>query len=641
MPGKIRRSDIDEVRNRTNIAEVIGQYVTLKPAGIGSMKGLCPFHDERSPSFHVRPQLGYYHCFGCGEGGDVFSFLQKYEHMTFAEAVEELAARLGIQLHYEDGPGRAEHSNRARILAANSAAAAFFAQQLSSHEAKHGRSILVERGFDRRAAEYFGLGYAPRGWDNLRDVLREQGYRDDELITAGLLSQGSRGGYDRFRGRLIWPIRDLTGQTVGFGARKIYDDDEGPKYLNTPETPVYHKSQVLYGLDLAKRDIAKQRRAIIVEGYTDVMACHLAGITTAVATCGTAFGTEHIKVLRRILADDESRPAEVIFTFDPDAAGQKAAMRAFAEDKKFVAQTYIAVPAEGLDPSDLRQYRGDAALRHVFEEKEPLFAFAIRQIVGRYDLETVEGRAAALKHAVPLLDNIRDQTLVPSYAREIAGFIGESVDAVMTAYRTRPKEIEAPRREAERHGSAGRDAERPNPKQVGFVRAEDIEPAPTAPVFQLSDLPRSQQAQLERDVLEILLQYPELVSPTLITEVLAVEYQLAPFAEIAQVLQSFDDVAAEPNRIEHVMEHVSESVRPLVQELAVAPLPVVAGADVRPFAEGVLVGLLNFNMAEQKRALIGKSQRLAHEGDTATYREVQQQLVDLEAARRRLLARIA
>src|SRR5690606_12939794 len=307
MAGLIRRSDIDEVRSRVNIADIIGDHVTLKSAGVGSLKGLCPFHEERSPSFHVRPGVGRYHCFGCGEDGDVFTFLQRMDHVSFQEAVERMAARAGIELHYEDGGAASvDHGNRARLLAANAAAEQYFRAQLAEPAAQPARDFLGGRGFDQAAAERFGVGYAPKSFDAPQTALTARGFTLEELPGAGLLSTGERGNsYDRFRGRVVWPIRDVTGQTVGFGARKLFDDDQGPKYLNTPETLVFHKSQVLYGLDLARREIAKGKQVVIVEGYTDVMACHLAGVTTAVATCGTAFGVEHIKVVRRVLGDHD------------------------------------------------------------------------------------------------------------------------------------------------------------------------------------------------------------------------------------------------------------------------------------------------------------------------------------------------
>ncbi|HCU79280.1 MAG TPA: DNA primase, partial [Microbacterium sp.] len=432
MPGRIAQADIDEVKARTNIADVIGERVALKPAGVGSLKGLCPFHDERSPSFHVRPQVGFYHCFGCGESGDVYSFLRKMDHLSFTEAVERLAGRIGYTLHFEEGGAAPENSGRSRLYAANAAAAEYFRAQLLTPEAEVGRRFLGERGFDAAAAAHFGVGFAPKGWSNLSDALAGQGFTREELLAAGLLSQGQRGTYDRFRGRLIWPIRDVTSQVVGFGARRLLEDDQGPKYLNTPETSIYRKSQVLYGLDLAKRDISREHRVVVVEGYTDVMACHLAGITTAIATCGTAFGSDHITVLRRVMGDDSSG-GEVVFTFDPDAAGQKAALRAFADEKRFSAQTYVAVAPDGLDPCDLRLARGDDAVRALMTTKAPMFEFVIDQRLSQYDLGTVEGRAAALRAAAPVVADIRDPSLRPGYVRVLARRIGLDLDEVSAA----------------------------------------------------------------------------------------------------------------------------------------------------------------------------------------------------------------
>ena len=435
MAGRIRQSDVEEVKARTNIADIVGEHVSLKSAGVGSLKGLCPFHDERSPSFHVRPGLGYYHCFGCGESGDVYSFLQRMDHVSFTEAVERLASRIGFELHYEDGAQASDHGNRARLLAANQAAAEFFVERLGSPEAEVGRRFLGERGFDAEAARRFGVGFAPKSWDAVTNHLKGRGFTTEELAASGLVSQGDRGVYDRFRGRLIWPIRDVTGQTVGFGARRLLDDDQGPKYLNTPETAIYHKAQVLYGLDLAKRDIAKTHRVVVVEGYTDVMACHLAGVTTAIATSGTSFGVEHIKVLRRVLGDD-SGLGEVVFTFDGDAAGQQAAMRAFAEEQRFAAQTFVAVAPDGLDPCDLRLARGDAAVRSLVEARTPLFEFVIRHTLARYDLETVEGRVGALRAAAPVVAEIRDPALRPGYTRELARMLGLELGEVTRAVRS-------------------------------------------------------------------------------------------------------------------------------------------------------------------------------------------------------------
>ena len=279
------------------------------------------------------------------------------------------------------------------------------------------------------------MGYAPDEWDGLTKHLREMGYTIEELEVGGLSKMGQRGPIDKFRNRLMWPIRDISGDVVGFGARKLASDeeDQGPKYLNTSETPIYKKSQVLYGLDVAKKEIAKKRQAVIVEGYTDVMAAHLAGITTAVATCGTAFGADHIRILRRLLMDDDSFRGEVIFTFDGDAAGQKAALRAFGEDQKFVTQTFVAVEPDGLDPCELRQEKGDLALRDLIARRVPLFEFAIRAELKHHKLDTAEGRINALNAAAPLVAQIRDKSLRPEYTRLLAGWLGVEVEIVSSA----------------------------------------------------------------------------------------------------------------------------------------------------------------------------------------------------------------
>ena len=438
MAGLIRREDIDRVRGEARIDEVVSQYVNLKPAGMDSLKGLCPFHDEKTPSFHVRPNHGRFHCFGCGEDGDVIAFVQKIENIGFVEAVELLARKFGIELHYEDGgperkPG--EPSKR-RLIDAHRVAQQFFQRHYETDAPEEAREVLTKRGFEADAMDKFGVGYSPDSWDALITELRRNGFSDKEIVTAGLATQGNRGLYDRFRGRLMWPIYSITGEPIGFGARKIDDAADGPKYLNTPETPIYHKSHVLYGLNVAKREISKQKQIVIVEGYTDVMAAHLAGITTAVATCGTAFGEGHVKIVRRLLGDSANPAAgislssggsyggEVIFTFDGDAAGKKAALRAFEEDQAFAAQTFVAISPNGLDPCEVRQNLGDEALRGVIASRRPLFEFAIRTIIDAMPLATAEGRTAALRAAAPIVAGIRDRVLRGEYTRNLAGWLG-------------------------------------------------------------------------------------------------------------------------------------------------------------------------------------------------------------------------
>ncbi|MCA1711132.1 MAG: DNA primase [Actinobacteria bacterium] len=432
MAGRIRDEDVVLVRERAAIADVIGESVQLKSAGGGRLKGLCPFHDEKSPSFNVNPTLNIYHCFGCGESGDVITFVRNTEHLSFVEAVERLAGRYGVQLQYEQGgsAGGRQTGQRTRLVEAHRLAQEYFLDNLGSAEAVIGRTFLAERGFDQTAAAQFGVGYAPNGWDHLVKHLRGKGFSSEELLTSGLVSQGQKGPIDRFRGRLVWPISDITGDVIGFGARRLHESDNGPKYLNSPETPIYKKSSVLYGIDAAKKEIAKRRQAVVVEGYTDVMAMHLAGVPTAIATCGTAFGADHIQVIRRLLMDQDEFRGEVIFTFDGDEAGQKAALKAFGDEQKFVAQTFVAISPGGMDPCDLRLAKGDTAVRDVVAARVPLVEFAIRSTLAKYDLDSAEGRVQAMQTAAPLVARIKDRALRPEYARRLAGWLGMDVEVV-------------------------------------------------------------------------------------------------------------------------------------------------------------------------------------------------------------------
>jgi DNA primase len=621
VAGLIRRNDIDEVRARINIADIVGDYVTLKNAGVGSMKGLCPFHEERSPSFHVRPQVGFYHCFGCGEGGDVFTFLQKLDHVSFSEAVERMAARIGYELHYEDGGQATDHSNRARILSANKAAEDYFIAQLKTKDAEPGRKFLGERGFDVSAAERFGIGFAPRG-GALGKHLKTLGYIDEELVTAGLLGRGDRGDvYDRFRGRLVWPIRDITGQTLGFGARKLLDDDQGPKYLNTPETPVYHKSQVLYGLDLARKDISRGRQVVVVEGYTDVMACHLAGVTTAVATCGTAFGVDHIKIVRRVIGDvdnaDTTGTGEVIFTFDPDEAGQKAASRAFSEEQRFAAQTFVAVAPEGLDPCDLRLNRGDDAVRRLIKTRQPMFEFMIRRTLDSHDLETVEGRVAALRSAAPVVAGIRDQSLSVGYTRNLGKWLGMDPSEVARAV-----------------SSARSASSRPAAEQP---RREFSEPTPEPQVIELSitDLPVDQPTRQERDALMAILQYPSDVGRDLVSRVARVRFTNSTLAVIRDAVATSIETLETPEWMATVASEVPESFRTLMQQLAVAPIP--SRPDRIPlYCVRLASDLIDRDLLQRKAEVLGALQRTDIVAAPEKYRELQRESLEIETERRRL-----
>jgi len=600
------------VRSRTNLADVVGDYVSLKGAGVGSMKGLCPFHEERSPSFHVRPGVGFYHCFGCGEGGDVYSFLQKMDHVSFSEAVELLAGRLGYELHYEDGGQASDHSNRARILSANQAAAEFYVASLGSEEAEPGRRFLGERGFDQSAAERFGIGFAPRH-GALGKHLKTLGYSDDELVVAGLLGRGERGDvYDRFRGRLVWPIRDTTGQTVGFGARKLLDDDQGPKYLNTPDTPVYHKSQVLYGLDLAKKDISRGKQVVVVEGYTDVMACHLAGVTTAVATCGTSFGVDHIKMIRRVMGDvagDVRSTGEVIFTFDPDAAGQKAASRAFDEEQRFSAQTFVAVAPDGLDPCDLRLNRGDDAVRRLITTRKPMFEFMIRRVLAAHNLATVEGRVAALRASAPVVAGIRDGALEDGYVRQTAQWLGLDMDEVRRA-------VSSARSSAANDASAG--------------EAHELDSS-----LSLMQLPTDPTTRLERDALMAMLQYPTDVGLDFIRRGANVTFTDNTLAVVSDAIATSAEHWEAPDWLARVSDEVPLPFATLVKQLGVAPIP-ERPELIGSYCKDVVAGLIDRDLLRQKKDLLGALQRTDATAEAEKYGQVQRDLVRVEAERRAL-----
>ncbi len=756
--GRIRAADIALVRERSKIDEVVGDHLQLKRAGGGSLKGLCPFHDEKSPSFHVTPSRNLFHClagdtgvltedgvvpirelagttipvldgdggwveapfrsygvqrlmrvtlsrngrtkvlhatdghrwfvpsgrlrqerrekltkelrpgdqlcstsprervpalaavgavhgaahagtsgevrppglrenwvvrslewsdrveevycaevpgthaftleddiltgncFGCGVGGDVISFIQQIDHLSFTEAVELLAGRANVELHYEDdggrptgAPDRSQAGQRARLVAANAAAAAFYAEQLGSPDAAPARQFLADRGFDRQVALDFGCGFAPGGWDGLTRHLRGKGFTQQELVTAGLAKESSRGTLiDRFHRRLVWPIRDITGDVIGFGARKLMDDDPGPKYLNTPETPLYKKSSVLYGIDRAKRDIARRHQAVVVEGYTDVMACHLAGVTTAVASCGTAFGPEHIGVLRRLLMDQDEFRGEVIYTFDGDAAGQNAALKTFDEDQRFVAQTFIAVEPDGRDPCELRQAHGDAAVRDLVARRTPLIDFVLQARLRRYDLDTVEGRVAALDATAPLIGRIKDHALRPAYARRLAGLVGNTDEAEV---------LERVRRIT---GDTG------GPPQRGRARTPQRSPDDVA-------------VEVEREAVKAALQSPELAGPSF--DAIPVEAYTDPeYAAVAAAVAAAGGAAAArvtgPEWLDLLAAHCTrDSATALLTALAVEPMRSVGEADAT-YVNAVLARLEEMHTVRQVAALKGRLQRM-------------------------------
>ncbi|MDX6347376.1 MAG: primase [Streptomyces sp.] len=612
------------VRDAVPIDAVVSEYLQLKNAGGGNLKGLCPFHDEKSPSFQVSPSKGLFYCFGCQEGGDTLDFVMKLDHLSFSEAVERLAGVAGVTLRYDEGgyaPGR-QQGERIRLVEAHKIAAQFYVEQLGSAEAEIGRKFLAERGFDQAAAEHFGVGYAPAGWDHLIRFLRGKGFTDKELLTSGLASEGRRGAIDRFRGRLIWPIRDITGEVIGFGARKLREDDQGPKYLNTPETPLYKKSHVLYGIDLAKKDIAKTNQAVVVEGYTDVMACHLAGVTTAIATCGTAFAGDHIKILRRLLMDNAN--AEVVFTFDGDAAGQKAALRAFEDDQKFAAETSIAITPGGMDPCELRLAEGDAAVARLVENRTPLFAFALRSVVSGYNLDTAEGRASALEAGAPIVAGIKNSAIQHEYAVQLAGMLG-ILDSQFVVRRVG----QLARWQRDRRSSGGA----PGPRNTAPAGRPQGLAAPAAPSGPRLDL-RSPAHRVERELLKLALQFPDLVSPAF-DAYGEDEFTAPPYVAVRRAITEAGGAEfADGDYLTRVRDIApDDTVRSMITELAVEPVMHKA-PDI--YAGDVLVRVRLLAVDRRIAEVRAGMMRLGAHGDPEQLTAVQNELWALQQYGQRL-----
>ncbi len=658
MPGRIRQEDIAVVRERSPIADVIGEYLQLRPAGGGNLKGLCPFHQERTPSFNVTPGKELYHCFSCGEGGDVIKFVMQMEQLQFSEAVERLAARVGVELRYEAGgfvPGQ-ETGQRRRLIEAHKLAQEFYSERIRDDSAQSARSFLSERGFQLADADQFGVGYSPAAWDELTKHLKRRGFNEDELLKSGLARKTSRGGIiDMFRGRLLWPIRDLTGETIAFGARKLDPNDDGPKYLNTPETQIFKKGQVLYGADLAKREIAKRRQAVIVEGYTDVMACYLSGVPTAVATCGTSFGEDHVKILRRLIMDTDGSSGEVIFTFDGDAAGQKAALRAFSLEEKFVTQTFVAVQPEGLDPCDLRLKHGEAAVRDLVARRVPLFEFAIRSVLARHDLETREGQFAAIDEAAPIIVRIKDRAKWKQYAVDLdrwIGFMDERyiLDRVRGAAAAKgaagPKgaagamratgAMKAGTGTANRSGYSAEAPEASGQRGAGASQGRSAQNR-TAQPYDRSD----PVLRVEREALKLAVQWPALTGPEF-DALGAASFSVPAHGAVVGLIAGCGGVGGAGRARDWAAALLDaapdDRARAFLTELAVEPVQ-VSGEPDEKYADVILARVGELAVGREIAAIKAKLQRMNPEEDQAAYGRMFGDLVAFEQRRKWLLER--
>ena len=420
MAGRIRDESIAEVRAATDIAVLVGEYVALRPAGGTRMKGLCPFHQEKTPSFTVDSSRGHFHCFGCGEGGDAIDFLQRHGSLSFIEAVERLAGRAGTELRYEGRSAgeRGSLGRKSRLVAAHAEAVDFYHRTLlSSPDAGPARDYLRSRGFDRATAERFRLGWAPAGsWEALVTHLRGRGFRPEELTEAGLARTGSRGLRDAFHARVLFPVFDVGGDPVAFGGRLLEDGgDRQPKYVNTAETPIWFKGRALYALNWAKAAIVQAGFAVVVEGYTDVIACHRAGVPQAVATCGTALRGDHFKLLSRFTE-------RVVLAFDADTAGSKAAERGIGElvaAPEASLSAHVLTMPSGLDPADFVGKRGGDAFRELLDEARPLVRWWVDWKLAQFDLRSPEGKARAARELMPVLRSIPDSLQRTEYARSV------------------------------------------------------------------------------------------------------------------------------------------------------------------------------------------------------------------------------
>ena len=687
MPGMILKEDIEKVRATADLYDIVSATVSLKPSGTGAYVGLCPFHDEKTPSFSVRPALGVWHCFGCGLGGDVFGYVEHQENVDFRDAVELLADKYHIELHYDQSNAKKEHtgSKRARLLEANEAAQEFFVSQLMTKDALAARKLLDGRNFSQADCQRFGCGYAPQGWDNLVRYLAGKGFTQQEMLDAGLVRQGQHGVYDYFRGRVTWPIRDSTGRTLGFGARKLYEDDSiGAKYINTPDTALYRKNQVLYGIDMAKAAIVKKRQVVIVEGYTDVMAMHLAGVDTAIATCGTAFGAEHAKIVRRLIADDslgavqligplkvdgQQLSSRIVFTFDGDAAGQKAAIHAFGLDAAFSTQAFVAVADDNLDPCDLRIKRGNEAVRALIANAEPLYDFVIKTAIGRFDTTYTTGQMGAVKAVAPLIAQIRDRSLLDLYSRKAVRQIGVDLDIMQREVRDTRRKLNVRDEDAyapKRHFAANAAAAEPRMEQgvnpyanPSARKALEHRDAAEQSYYRIDDA----VFICEQQFMATLIQVPLAVDPTLFASLTLSSFMTPVFRTLFQAIAAAGGLPSTDTPQGLWMHNLTKAGGPMLEsvinELAVMQLPLPPSDadterasqqsqeinvqlrkptdDERRYASELIIRLLDTGIM---RRIGADKRRMAQLPDGAEKIELLGQITKLETLRKDLQARV-
>jgi DNA primase len=525
--------DVARVREASNLVAVASEHMALKRVG-RRYSGLCPFHGERTPSFTVNPEMGVYYCFGCGAKGDAITFVREIEHLDFVGAVERLAARAGITLRYDDAAVSRERQRRDRLIEASAAAVAFYHRLLvESPEGGFARRYLRSRGIEGDVARRFQLGWAPEGYDELSRHLQHEKFSRRDLLDAGLafVNRANR-LQDHFRGRVMFPIFDTKGDPVAFGGRTLRS--EGPKYKNSPESAIYQKSRILYGLNWAKSDVVAKGEAVVCEGYTDVIAFFSAGVPRAVATCGTALGEEHLRVLRNFART-------VVLAYDADDAGQAAAERVYQWESTFEMRLAVADLPAGEDPADVG-LSDPARLATAVERARPFLQFRLDRLLAASDLATVEGKAAAAESAARLVaehpsDLVRDQ-----YVMQLSDRLGIDADRLRQAVARRP----------------------------GTVPTRAAAPA------------RRTMHQLDRrqvEALRVAVHEPALVADRLV----------APMFSEALAREAFEALA-DSSTFHEALERAGEEARSLLERLAVEDPP--WGDDPQPYALSVIIQLL-------------------------------------------------
>jgi DNA primase len=575
--ARIRQEDVEAVRERTDLVRLVQQYVALKKAG-RQFSGLCPFHTEKTPSFSVEPAKQVFYCFGCGKGGNAFRFLQEIEGLTFPEAVERLAAQSGITLRYEGvSPGERRQSSRRQALHRATARAAelYHRMLLEGREAEAARRYLDTRGIDHGSATAFGIGFSP-GYPDflLRRMARE--FSTEILIDAGLAAKDARGGVrDAFRSRIIFPIHDLSGNAVAFGARLLEGD--GPKYLNTRETDVYRKGHVLYNLNRAKGEVTRAGRAFVVEGYTDVIALHQAGIPTAVATCGTALGEGHFRLLSRFARG-------VVLCFDADEAGARAAERAHGLFEEFGLEVAVLILPEGKDPADFVTDQGVEAFERLADRATPLVEFMLGRGIRDIPLGTPEGKARAVREALPVVAGLKDPVLRSQYAARLADLVGVS-----------PTEVSL---ELQR---AGRPVEGPGSEPGAGART------------------RSPDRELEMEALKILAQAPEIAAGFV--------EQITEANFTGDRKKAWPLLRESPGQAAALADRAADEVTSrLIAQLAVEPL---RGDPTRDYAGKVFAKLQERALREEVRTMRKRLEALNPVRDAPTFDPLFKELAEL------------